>query len=171
MSQMRIRQVKPSDAEGVLNLWKALDTETEFMLFEPGERQLSLEQQTITLENASNSEFVRIYILENIEQAEIAGFVAGRRNNIMRDRHNVQVTIGIKQQYTRRGWGQQLLGKIESWARDAGSTRLQLSVMTSNKIAIHLYEKSGFNIEGTRQKSVKLKSGYFDEYFMGKLIG
>ena len=42
---MNLRSAKETDAAGFLELWDCLDTETEFMLFEPNERKATLEGQ------------------------------------------------------------------------------------------------------------------------------
>jgi hypothetical protein len=43
---MKIRTIKESDSEQFLLLGKALDGETQFMMLEPGERTLTIEEQT-----------------------------------------------------------------------------------------------------------------------------
>jgi len=42
---MIIRKIHESDAEQFLNLCNKLDTETQFMMLEPGERSTSTEEQ------------------------------------------------------------------------------------------------------------------------------
>ncbi|WP_110946847.1 hypothetical protein [Pseudomonas bohemica] len=42
---MQIRLIQTLDAAQMIELNRALDTETDFMLMEPGERTTSLEQQ------------------------------------------------------------------------------------------------------------------------------
>ena len=39
-----------------------------------------------------------------------------------------------------------------------------------NKAAVHLYEKSGFVIEGLRKNSMRVGGVYADEYYMAKFI-
>jgi len=42
--------------------------------------------------------------------------------------------------------------------------------MVNNSLAIALYSKLGYQIEGTEKNSVFLRSGFVDEYVMAKLI-
>ncbi|MFK8083029.1 MAG: N-acetyltransferase family protein [Granulosicoccus sp.] len=170
MTEMRIRPAVFSDAEGFLELWEALDTETQFMLFEPGERKETLDRQRVKLENAQSSQYVNISVLEDVATGLIAGFCAGRRNSNFRDRLTAEIVIGIRQHYTGKRWGHKLLTELETWALGAGVHRLELSVMTTNLPAIALYKNCGFVIEGTKKDAVRLKSGFFDEYTMAKLI-
>lgn len=48
--------------------------------------------------------------------------------------------------------------------------RLELTVLCTNKIALNLYKKSGFEIEGTKRKSMYIDGEYVDEYYMSKII-
>ena len=60
--------------------------------------------------------------------------------------------------------------ELEGWAKNKEISRLELSVMVTNKWAIKLYKKLGFEVEGTKKNAVLLHSGYVDEYIMAKLI-
>lgn len=167
---MNLREAQESDAEAFIDLWNALDTETEFMLFEPGERKATLETQRTRLSNAAASEDVQILVLEVGRTGFIAGFCAGRRSSHIRDRHSFHIVIGIRQAYTGNKWGFALLSELENWAKSHDVSRLELSVMVNNPNAITLYRKLGFKIEGTKSNAVNLKSGFVDEHIMAKLI-
>ncbi|VTT12723.1 histone acetyltransferase HPA2-like acetyltransferase [Streptococcus suis] len=50
--------------------------------------------------------------------------------------------------------------------------RLELTVQVRNQAAVHLYQKLGFNIEGTQIGGARTDEGeWLDLYYMGKLIG
>ena len=170
MTEVKLRVVKESDAAAFLDLWNALDTETEFMLFEPGERKATLETQKTRLANAAVSEDVQIFVLEAVGSDHIVGFCAGRRSSNFRDKHSLHIVIGIRQAYTGKKWGGALISELESWAKSHGISRLELSVMVNNPNAISLYKKLGFKVEGTKSNAVNLKSGLVDEHVMAKLI-
>jgi len=42
---MNISKAKPDDAEALVNLFNQLEDETDFMLFEPGERNITVERR------------------------------------------------------------------------------------------------------------------------------
>lgn len=170
LSELIIRQALEADAESFLSLWDALDTETEFMLFAPNERQATYESQKERLANATDSQLVRIFVLEDTDKKQIAGFCAGRRSGNSRDRHTLEIVIGLQQAYTGKGWGFQLLQHLEQWAKLMQVSRLQLNVMVNNTRAISLYKRLGFDVEGTMKNSVCLDSGFVDEHIMAKQI-
>lgn len=51
-----------------------------------------------------------------------------------------------------------------------GIVRLELSVMTHNQAALALYIKNGFEIEGTKRKSLIIDGEWVDEYYMSKIF-
>lgn len=170
MTQPEIRTALVSDAQAFLDLWDALDTETEFMLFEPNERQATLESQSKRLANAAESSHIQILVGHDAVENILAGFCAGSRSDHIRDQHVLRVVIGIREKYTNQKIGQKLLTALEQWAKQVNVTRMELSVMVNNARAIALYKKQGFVLEGTKSQSVLLKSGYVDEYIMAKLL-
>lgn len=170
MTNIQVRRASELDAERFLDLWDALDSETEFMLFEPGERKATLDSQKSRLANAVDSDYVQIYVLEDIDEGLLAGFCAGRRNANFRDKHTLQIVIGIRQIYTGKKWGQKLLTELEQWAKSVDVSRLELTVMVNNNNAITLYKNLGYEIEGTKKNCVVLRSGFVDEHLMAKLI-
>ncbi len=170
MSQLNIRPAVPLDAQAFLDLWDVLDSETEFLLFEPGERTVSLKEQEKRLKNAQHSDFVQILALEDSELNSIVGFGAGRRSELRRDSHNAELVLAIRQSHAGKGWGFKLLNGLQDWARAAGAHRLELSVMVTNVHALSLYKKFGFVLEGTKRDAVRLESGYVDLHIMAKLV-
>ena len=62
-----------------------------------------------------------------------------------------------------------LNSELDKWTRENNLTRLELTVVSSNIVAKHLYEKNGFEIEGTRKNAMIIDGKYVDEYYMAKL--
>lgn len=62
-----------------------------------------------------------------------------------------------------------LNSELDKWARENNLTRLELTVVSSNIVAKHFYEKNGFEIEGTRKNAMIIDGKYVDEYYMAKL--
>lgn len=59
--------------------------------------------------------------------------------------------------------------KIEEWSRKNSIKRIELTVVAHNNIAINLYKKSGFHIEGIKRSSFKIKDKFYDQYYMAKI--
>lgn len=78
----------------------------------------------------------------------------------------------LHESYRSVGLGTTLTTFVMKMAAERGFHRLRLSVVTENEIAIHLYEKLGFRIEGTEKASYYGDDGqYHDEVLMGLILG
>lgn len=163
-----IRPISIEDADAFLTLREQLDHETKFMLFEPGERTLTIEQERerlTTLLAADNS----MVFLAASDGAPI-GFLWANGGSYRRNHHNVHIVIGIRAAFTNQGVGTRLFQVCEDWARQRGLHRLELTVMTHNHPGIALYKKMGFEIEGTAPDALLVDGNYVDLHYMSKLL-
>ena len=80
------------------------------------------------------------------------------------------IVTGVRKSYRRKGIGRELFHQLEVWARENQVTRLELTVMCTNSIAKHLYEKNGFMVEGVKRNSMCVNGKYIDELYMAKLL-
>ena len=164
---MLIRKVKFEDAQALIDLMKALDEETKFMMLEPGERQTTLEQQEQQIVVFSNSESKVMYVAEDIRG--LVGFVVGVGQTARRNQHSMYCVIGVKQCAAGQGLGTLLMTKLEEWAKVHSFTRLELTVMAHNERAKRLYLSRGFEIEGIKRNSLRVDGTYVDELYMSKI--
>lgn len=165
---MEIRAATSADAEAIVDMFVVLDEETQFLLYEPGERDQSVESLANRLNDISSSE--RDTFLIATEGSKAMGFCAGWGGHVQRNRHRLEIIIGIRQEATRQGLGRQLLSRLESWARERDFTRLELTVMVHNTHAIALYRSLGFDVEGTRRHSLRVNNEPVDEFLMARIL-
>ncbi|WP_394525512.1 GNAT family N-acetyltransferase [Lacrimispora sp. JR3] len=164
---MKIREGLPEDSAQFLELMKQLDQETEFMLLEPGERTSTPQDMENHIKNLVKSNSL-LLLLDDGKQA--AGFLSALRGSANRTKHSAYVVTGIRKEYRGKGYGQALFKELDSWAANNGITRLELTVMTHNKRALHLYEKMGFKKEGTLIRSMIVNGAYVDQFCMAKIL-
>lgn len=165
---MEVRSVEKKDASSLIKLMHRLDSETEFMLLEPDERNTTLHEQETIIESFQDSDNKAMFVAT--ESNEVHGFIVGVGNSTKRNRHSMYCVIGIQQCSTGKGLGGKLFSSLEAWATDNGVTRLELTVMRHNERAMRLYESRGFVIEGIKRNSLKVNGKYVDEYYMAKLL-
>ncbi len=165
---MKIRQIKESDAKAFLKLLKQLDGETEFMLFEDGERTTTVNEQAAKIRSITHDPHSTIFIVE--QEDRLIGFLGAMGNAQNRRRHSIHIAIGILQQWVGKGIGRNLFKEVERWAKQKGMHRLELTVMVHNEAGIALYKKAGFEIEGVKRHSMQVNGAYVDEFYMAKLI-
>jgi RimJ/RimL family protein N-acetyltransferase len=164
---MNIRTIREDDAEQFLNLCKQLDTETQFMLLEPGERTTTLEEQRTQIDLLLRQENHTILVAE--QDNHLVGYLEAIGGTFKRSRHSAYIVIGILQAFTGQGIGTLLFQKLEEWVQQRHIHRQELTVMAHNIRGIALYKKQGFVIEGTRRNALLIDGHFIDEYYMSKL--
>ncbi|KFN01212.1 GNAT family N-acetyltransferase [Bacillus clarus] len=163
-----IREIRVEDAALFLQLSKQLDEETKFMLYEPGERKTTVEQQEKMIERFIDNDHSIIFVA--VADDRVVGFILANGNSLQRKKHVATIVIGILQEYGGRGIGTALFKEVEKWARLHGVWRLELTVMAHNTRAQALYSKAGFEQEGVKKASLIIDGKDIDEYEMAKLL-
>ena len=163
-----IRKAKPHDAQSIVDLITQLDCETNFMLFEPGERKPTVAQQEAFLQELETSSAKIMLVAES--ETKLAGFIVGIGGIANRNRHTCSIVIGVLKAYWGLGIATELWANFQIWANNHSMPRLELTVMAHNQRAIAFYEKCGFIKEGVRRNSIKIDRQFIDELFMARLI-
>jgi putative acetyltransferase len=97
--------------------------------------------------------------------AEVAGKVvgAGEVSQLPEERsHTGYLGIGISMGYRGQGLGAALMQALKELSKKAGMKILILDTFATNKVAINLYEKTGFNETGRIPKGVYRDGNYID---------
>ena len=108
-------------------------------------------------------------ILIAIDEENIVGFLSAQKGEYKRIKHTDYIVVGIREKYRGKGIGSKLFSELDTWAIENKITRLELSVICSNTIAKHLYEKNGFKVEGIKKNAMIIDGKYVDEFFMAKI--
>lgn len=165
---VRIREATPDDARAVLSLLEQLYSETHFLLHEPGEVEQDVERYARRIGEAAGKGNWVMFVAES--GGSTIGLTFGNRGTAKRTRHSLLIGLGVLRSSWSQGVGRGLLGAIESWARARDIHRIELTVQTENSRALALYEKVGFEREGTKRHSQRIDGAYVDEILMSKLI-
>ncbi|MBQ3078195.1 MAG: GNAT family N-acetyltransferase [Clostridia bacterium] len=172
---MQIRPLCPGDIPAFWTFLNRLDDETDTMMYEPGERRqttseaaLAEELETCVL---SGDDLLLLAVGEAEEgSGEIIGYLRAERGPFRRVRHTAYLTAGILAAGRGQGIGTALFARLDDWARENGVHRLELTVECRNAVALRLYQRAGFVIEGLRRDSMRVDGAWVDEYLMSKLI-
>ncbi|MEO4052862.1 GNAT family N-acetyltransferase [Solibacillus sp. CAU 1738] len=164
---MEIRKANIHDASEIVRVMTNAE-ESNFMLFEPGERQITVEQCAGMIENLNNAEKSALFVAS--EENKIYGYMIVRGDQARRISHRAYIVIGVHSDSRGKGVGTALFEHLHCWAKDAGLHRLELTVISNNDVAVGLYKKMGYEIEGVKKDSLFIDGIYVDEYYMAKLI-
>lgn len=165
---MNIREIEVSDVEQWSALLQHVEAESAYMLWEAGERNVEMTGLLNMIEQFRQSDNSTILVAEKDD--ELIGYVLARGGNARRNKHSAYIVTGVLKQYRGQGIGTRLFNRLEEWAVSRGVTRLELTVVTQNVNGLSLYEKAGYNIEGTKKNSLIINGEFVDEYYMAKIL-
>lgn len=98
---MEIRQAKLGDEHELIDLFNSLYQESDFLLMEPGENQMSVESQAKFIDDSLKSSAQVLFVA--IERVKIIGFLGGTGGNVNRNRHSIHIGYGRIVRKTREG--------------------------------------------------------------------
>jgi putative acetyltransferase len=157
-----VRAQEPTDAEAML---KVIHGEKAYS----GTLQLPFFSLDAMKKRVSTP-FEGGYILVAEVDGEVVGSIGLHIGSNMRRRHVADIGMMVRDDMQGKGVGSALMAAIidmaENWLQ---ITRLELTVYTDNAAAIGLYQKFGFEIEGTHRKYAFRDGVYVDAHSMGRL--
>lgn len=164
---MIIRPIELEDAESFLQLSKRID-ESNFMLYEPGEKKRTIEQQKEIIEGIFSKKKSMIFVAETDDR--LVGFIEVLGSSLKRIKHSAYLVLGVLEEYQGKGIATQLFNRVFEWAMENEITRLELTVIKDNDKAFNLYRKKGFVLEGEKVHSLMINGKPVNEYYLYKLL-
>lgn len=168
--QATIREAQPSDAEQLIAYVQHLAEEPDVDVpLAPGEFNLTVEEEEGILADRMASDNSIMLV------AEVGGRIIGqlgcRGGKRRAVRHAVTLGMSVGKGWRNQGIGAALMARAIEWARNSGIvTRIEVKVYVRNEVAIHLYEKFGFQIEGRRRAPICHDGEHVDDYIMSLLL-
>ena len=164
MPVVDIRRSGPEDFDGFYDCFAEICRERRFLaLVEPPPK----EQSRAFLEDARRHGMVQYVATAGARVVGWCDVVPHRWEGF---RHGGRLGMGIARQFRGNGIGLRLLDATVRGARDAGLSRVELEVFSSNTNAIHLYERYGFVREGLHRKGRIIDGQVEDLVMMGLLL-
>ncbi|MGI8317095.1 GNAT family N-acetyltransferase [Halobacillus mangrovi] len=160
--------VQPEEASAFVSLSNQLEKESDFLLYEAGERGMSIEKARSFIKSLGKQENSVLFAAR--DHNKLIGYVMCIGGTAKRNRHFARVVTGVLAGYQGMGWGSQLFEKVDGWAIDHHIHRLELTAMVHNARALKLYKKVGFQVEGIKKHSLLVNGKWVDEYLMAKLF-
>ena len=164
---MIIREIQIKDAKQFLELTKITDAETPYLYFEENERKTTHKEQIENIKDGIKKGYISLVAEED---KKLVAYALGFTFEVNRRKHCMSIAIAVLQEFSRKGLGTQLLSELLEKGKAKGITRFELDVSVNNPIAINLYKKMGFVIEGERQQSYLIDGEFDNDYIMAKII-
>ncbi|MDP8011622.1 MAG: GNAT family N-acetyltransferase [Thermoplasmata archaeon] len=158
-----IRKAEEYDANGIIDCFNDVMSEEIYLLgdvYLGGEEFLSMR-----IEDQENE-----LILVADHNKNIIGVLTLTRESYRKNNHVAVLGIAIRYGYRHMGIGTVLMKTSFEWAKENGIEKICLEVFSTNKNAISLYQKLGFEIEGIKKKQFKIRGEYVDDILMAKFL-
>ena len=111
------------------------------------------------------------YYLLGIVEERVVGMVSIHTSHRPRRKHAGAIGICVHEEWQGKGVGASLMQAILDLADNwLNLTRLELEVYADNEAAIRLYERFGFEVEGTLRQHAFRDGRYVDSKVMARLL-
>ncbi|ABS40969.1 GNAT family N-acetyltransferase [Clostridium botulinum] len=162
---MIIRAVSPEDYKEI-NEIRCMIGVRENILGRISER---LEQSKEFIQSLGSNDHLLVAEIKEEDKNKVVGVIGLNINSNPRTKHTASLGMMVHKAYQGNGIGKKLMSEIldlaDNWLM---LVRIELGVFTDNEKAIKLYEKFGFEIEGTKKYAAIKNGRYADEYIMAR---
>ncbi|WP_061994776.1 GNAT family N-acetyltransferase [Clostridium sp. ATCC 25772] len=163
IKKLIIREAKIEDANEIIKLVKRVMREVQFFTKESEEFNLTIEQEIEYIKKTS------LFLIAEME-GKIVGCTTLQKGNSIRTRHVSTFGITILKEYSGLKIGSALIKRVIEWAKVNEIEKIELEVFSKNVVAIGLYKKFGFIVEGVRNKNIKINGNYEDTLLLAKFL-
>lgn len=168
--EILLRNARSEDAQILIDFLRVTCGETRYLMKEPEEVNLTIEQEISFIDGHNNSE-QNLLILAFVDGEYAGNCSFEAKTSSKRCMHRVGMGIALYQKYIGKGLGYILINKLIKVAKDCGFEQIELDVLEGNERAINLYTKVGFKEYGRFPNADKYKDGtYADTIWMMKYL-
>jgi len=157
-----VRRAEPTDAEGIALTFRARGASAGTL--QNPYPSIAYWRERLNADAASN------YIFVAVADGDVVGNCGLHGNKNPRRQHAWGLGMSVRDDWQGRGVGTRLMSTLLDLADNwLGALRIELTVYTDNAVAIAMYKKFGFIVEGTHQ-AFALRDGQFvDALAMARL--
>mgnify|MGYP005855606221 CR=1 FL=1 len=157
-----IKELEIEDKEKLVEMYESLSDDAIRWGMPPYTRE-AIERRLSNLQNLIA--LVALHEGKIIGDAHLYKFPHARRKGTS------DIAMYLHQDFHNVGLGTAMLTKLVQLAKKEGIHRIGLTVIAENKLAVHLYQKMGFKIEGVMKDAYFGEDGKFhDELIMGLIL-
>ncbi|CAN5526370.1 hypothetical protein BH24ACT5_BH24ACT5_05890 [soil metagenome] len=157
------RPIQPEDADAVVALYSDVAGEGRWI---GGELPLS-DEKVVSLRNSAAVSDERAATFVAVVDDRLVGWAWVGLESYGR----TGIGMAVAADYRGRGVGRALLDRVIRWSARRGAHKVDLEVWPHNTVAIALYERAGFQVEGHRRRHWRRNDGsLWDSVEMGLVL-
>lgn len=169
METITYREPNVEDAEEIVAFYNRVGGETTYLSFEKDEYPLDVEGSRASIKETAESP--NNYMLLALADGKIIGIGTISSSWKIKSRHCGELGIVVENAHQGQGIGSEIIRRLIEWCRGNGiTTRIQLDTRCDNELAVKLYQRFGFQIEGRLPNTTLLDGKYYDLYVMGLML-
>lgn len=160
---MKIRKATSNDYDAVWNIFKNVIQTGDTYVFDPNTPKSALQKHWF-------ADYMQTFVVE--ENDEILGTYILKPNQIDLGNHVANCSYMVNPEAQGKGVGKLMCTHSIQQAKDSGFLAIQFNIVVStNTVAVKLWEKFGFEIIGTTPNGFRhSKLGLVDTYIMYKAL-
>lgn len=152
-----LRVPEKEDAAKLLDCFRAIAGETEFLLSSPEDIQFSVQDEEKFIEGSLQNEN-RLFLICEIN-GKIVGDCEIHRLTDVKNRHRAEIGIGLRKEIWNQGIGTAMFRELIAQGKKWGLSQIELDFVEGNARARALYEKMGFRIVGCIPNAIRQRDG------------
>lgn len=160
---LTIRRAEPDDASALCDIYTGRSTYG-------GTLQLPFPSRALWQKRLAEPPHGFYLLVADVDAVVVGAISLHTSPDRPRRRHAGGIGMGVHEDWQSRGVGTAMMAAIidmaDSWLN---LTRLELEVFTDNERAIRLYERFGFEREGTLRQYAWRDGAYADVHYMARL--
>jgi len=169
VAPFRVRPATTQDARSLVSYLGEILSDPMASIPDLDEMGLDIRSEEEFLRRIGLSELAVALVAEH--EGEIVGLLTCQGGKRRKIRHVAEIGMSVRADWRRRGVASALLARVETWARETGRIKkLALNVFEGNQAAVKLYQKAGYQIEGSLRNQINLGDRYVNLILMGKIL-
>lgn len=167
-SEILFRRGAKEDAEEQVAYVKQVADETDFLTFSSEDFNKTVEEEAQFLQEYEDKP--RHVFFVAVKEGEIVAALDVSSSHKPRMKHIGHLGISVMKSEWGKGIATEMMKLALDWAQLVGLRKMNLEVDTRNTRAIALYERLGFEMEGTQRRDGFIDGEFRDAHLMGLLI-
>lgn len=166
--QTIIREIELSDAEELVEYIKIVSNESDNLLQDPSEWQLSVSDEKKWIKaNKRIKKNLNLVVYHNQKIIAVGSLYGSLLSRI---KHRSSMQISVLKAYYNQGIGNKLMELLLDHANKSEIVKIDIELRKDLLPAIHMLEKFGFTKEGEIAYGFKSKSEYIPLVVYGKIL-
>lgn len=170
LKDFKIVRPVPEDAENMVKCMNIIGGETDFLSYGKNDFYLTVEEERKFLKEMSTKKTKLPFFIAKDKKGEVVASGTCFPRKRKRFKHVADLGITVRKKHWGKGIGGTIMDLLIKDCIKLGIKKIELKVRVGNKVAIQLYKKKGFEIEGLLIKDVKIGRKYYDSVTMARFL-